>query len=262
MQRHVISADPGKNDFAYCDVVGTEIKSLGMLTETINDLKSGVFPYRLRVFYRQFKKIVESSASKYGPVTDIVIERYLARPNKGGGAVGESINVMIGVMALYCYKNGIHIELVTSSLWKNRFKRKLGGDTQAERYGFPWVQKNELKGNPYPIKDHEFDASGIALAYIETAPELGSGTTRKQNNDHFNSFKKQLRVIWNARAKKTGYDEDKDLQREAKAKQRSKEKAKQDSKPRRKNPGGKAPKPTKTNKAGKTRRKSRSTKKK
>lgn len=219
-QRHVLCYDPGKAHFAYCDVVGTDIKSVGMITETIDDLKTGVFPYRLRMFYRQLKKLVATSEAQYGTVTDIVCERFMARPGKGGGAVSESINVMLGVIALFCHKNNIHIELVSSSQWKNRMKRRLGGDTQAQRYGYPWMVKNPLKGNPYPISDHEFDATGIALAYIETAPALGAGTRTKQNLDYFASFKQQLRKLWDKRAKEIGYDESKDIAREANARKR------------------------------------------
>lgn len=223
-QRHVLCFDPGKAHFAYCDVVGTDIKSVGMVTETIDDLKTGIFPYRLRMFYRQLKKLVATSESKYGTITDIVCERFMARPGKGGGAVSESINVMLGVIALFCHKNNIHIELVSSSQWKNRMKRRLGGDTQAQRYGYSWMSKEPLKGNPYPISDHEFDATGIALAYIETAPALGAGTRTKQNLDHFASFKQQLRKLWDKRAKEIGYDESKDIAREAKARKRKADK--------------------------------------
>jgi hypothetical protein len=196
--------------FAYCDVVGTKIQALGMITETIDDLKSGIFPYRLRMFYRQFKKLVQNSESKYGKITDLVCERYMSRPGKGGGAVSESINVMIGVIALYCHKNNIHIELVSSALWKNRFKKRIGLDTQAQRYDFTWLSKEPLKGNPYPISDHEMDATGIALAYLETMPDRDSGTRKKNNLDLFQGFNKQIRSIWNKRAVKIGYDESKD----------------------------------------------------
>ena len=220
-ERNLLSMDPGKRHFAYCHVAGTQITSIGMITETIDDLKSGIFPYRLRVFYREFKKTVSRLESKHGKLTDIVIERFMARPGKGGGAVSESINVMIGVIALYCHKNNIHIELVSSALWKNRFKKRYGCDTQAQRYGYTWLSKEPLKGNPYPITDHEMDATGIALAYIETMPPPGAGTRKKTDFNYFDDFKKQIRKVWDKRAIALNYSEAKDHEREAKAKARA-----------------------------------------
>lgn len=219
--RCLLAIDPGKNSSAFCCVVGSEIKKLGMFNHTINNLKPGYFHNNFHKFYIEFTKLIASLESKYGKLTNIVMERFMARPGKGGGAVSESINIMIGVIATYCHDHGIAIELITSASWKNRYKRKFGMDTQAARFGFPWVAKAPLSKNPYPINDHIMDACGIALYCLETMPDLGSGTTKKQDLDFFPTFKKQLRVIWDRIAAKTNYDEQKDHEREKKAKART-----------------------------------------
>lgn len=223
-ERHILSLDPGKKDFAFCHVVGSTITDLGMFKYTIDDIKPQVFHNRMHRFYTQFKKLVKKIEKKHGKITNIVAERFMARPGQGGGAVSESINIMLGVIALYCYQNDMVLDLITSASWKNRFKRKQGMDTQAARFGFPWVAKKHLKGNDYPITDHNFDSAGIALYCVETMPDLGAGTVTKQDRDCFKTFQKQIRAIWDKRAKESGYNEEKDLQRERAAKERAKAK--------------------------------------
>lgn len=255
-RRHVFAADPGKAHFAYASVSWENDKApvlhrVGMITELVNDMRVGMFMYRVRRFYRAFKSTIEEVSKKHGKVTDVVMERFMARPGQGGGAVGESINIMIGIVALYCQKNGLMLQIIPASQWKNRAKRKHGLDSQAARYGYPFVCKDELKGNPYPVQDHQFDAVGIAQWFAETVPVQGQGRSQAQDHDHMPEFTEQLRKLWNKIAKETGYDESKDRERIRKQEERNRTKAE-------KGPKAKKPKtPSKKKKTGRKTRKNR-----
>jgi hypothetical protein len=111
------------------------------------------------------------------------------------GAVGEVINITIGILALYSHKHGIHIELVSPSTWKNNFKRRFGEETQVARYGFPFVTKTR---KTWPISDHIADAVGIGQW---TAEKLIGKTT-----DLMPGFKKSFKTIWDKRAEENGFN--------------------------------------------------------
>lgn len=185
----VLAMDPGKRDFACCYVVGGKIKKMKMFHHTIYDLKERVYTQLAADFQKEFDKLVRG----FGKVDAIVVERFTARPGKSGGAVSESINIMIGFMTAWCLVNNVKIVLVQASTWKNRMKRRLGLDTQAERYG-RYVTKT---GKLWPIADHEFDAVGIAQWYLET--HMGSeGSSKQSDLDLHKLFKSQLDKRWNA----------------------------------------------------------------
>lgn len=184
----VLAMDPGKRDFACCYVVGGKIERLKMFNHTVHDLREQKYISLCASFAYEFDKFVKA----LGKVDVLVVERFTARPGKSGGAVSESINIMIGFMTAWCLLNGVEIVLVQASTWKNRMRRLRGLDTQAERYG-RYVTKT---GKLWPIADHEFDAVGIAQWYLET--HMGSkGSTKKTDLDLHGSFKSQLDKLWN-----------------------------------------------------------------
>lgn len=196
-KRHVLAFDMGKTDMAWSWSHDNKLLEIGMITNTVNDLKSGVFLMQVRKFLREVKKLVNRVQESHGPLTDIVCERYVSRPGKGGGAVGESINTMLGIMAAYCVRNNLYIELVLASTWKNHFKRKFGCDTQAERYGFK-INKTSKK---WPILDHEFDSVGIMQHRLETTQLYGDDgfVKNKTSMDLLPEFKTVLKKIWKHR---------------------------------------------------------------
>lgn len=184
---HVLAFDPGKNDFAFCFLVNNKIKRVGMFMHTMKDMREQYFMFEVRGFIRESERFMKS----LGKLDYIVIERYMSRPGKGGGSVSESINVMIGLLARYCHKHGICIVPITSALWKNRFRRSFGYDTQAERYGFP-VSKTS---NTEPILDHEFDAIGIGQWFCECR-SIGGKT---KSIDMMPGFRHMVKALWKQR---------------------------------------------------------------
>jgi len=184
----VLAMDPGKRDFACCYVVGGKLERLKMFNHTVHDLREQKYISLCASFSYEFDKFVKA----LGKVDVLVVERFTARPGKSGGAVSESINIMIGFMTAWCLINGVEIVLVQASTWKNRMRRVRGLDTQAERYG-RYVTKT---GKLWPIADHEFDAVGLAPWYLES--HMGSkGSTKKTDLDLHASFKAQLDKRWN-----------------------------------------------------------------
>lgn len=185
----VLAFDPGKNDFAFCFLVNNKIKRVGMFLHTMKDMREQRFMFEVRGFIRESERFMKS----LGKLDYIVIERYMSRPGKGGGSVSESINVMIGLLARYCHKHDICIVPITSALWKNRFRRSFGCDTQAERYGFP-VSKTS---NTEPILDHEFDAVGIGQWFCECRSVGG----KAKSVDMMPKFRAMIKKLWEQRLK-------------------------------------------------------------
>lgn len=197
LKRHVLAFDMGKTDMAWSWSYDNKLIDVGMIHNTVNDLKSGIFLMQVRKFLLEVKTLIKHAEETHGPITDIVAERFTSRGGKGGGSVGESINTMLGIMAAYCVRNNIYLELVLASTWKMYFKRKYGKDTQAERYGFA-INKTSKK---WPILDHEFDSVGILQFRIETTSLHGEDVFVKQKpyNDYMKNFKKTLDMLWKKR---------------------------------------------------------------
>jgi hypothetical protein len=202
-KRHVLAFDMGKTDMAWAWSYDNKLIDTGLMINTVNDLKSGIFLMQVRKFIRELKSIVQRVEAKHGPLTDICVERYVSRPGKGGGAVSESINVMIGIMAAYCNKHNLYLELILASTWKNHFKRKFGCDTQAERYGFK-ITKTSKK---WPILDHNFDAIGLMQFRLETTRIQGDGFAKlKPHLELLDSFKSVLKRLWKQREEQKSKD--------------------------------------------------------
>jgi hypothetical protein len=193
---NILALDPGKSQSGYCFVSDGKLVSLGELKATVNDMKAFAFMSRVRLFYREFRKVVKRFEARHGRLTHITVERFLSRGAGGMGAVGEVINITIGILALYSQKNGIHIELVSPSTWKGRYKRAFGEETQIARYGFPFVTKTR---KTWPISDHIADAVGIGQWTAENI--IG------KKSDLMPGFKKTFKVIWNKRAEEQGFND-------------------------------------------------------
>jgi hypothetical protein len=184
----VLALDPGKNEFAYCYLIGTKIKKVGMFKRTMKDMKEQRFMFEVSGFVREYEKFMGG----LGKIDFLVIERYMARPGKGGGSVSEAINVMLGIIARYCHRKGIHIIPISSAQWKNRFSSRHGGDTQAERYGFPVSKTKKTE----PVLDHEFDAIGIGHWFCECRPLTGS---KAPSLNLMKLFRKRTQKLWTER---------------------------------------------------------------
>ena len=187
----VLALDPGKNEFAYCYLIGSKPKHVGMFKKTMKDMKEQRFMFEVSGFVREYEKFMDG----LGKIDFLVIERYMARPGKGGGSVSEAINVMLGIIARYCHRKGIHIIPISSAQWKNRFSKRHGGDTQAERYGFPVSKTKKTE----PVLDHEFDALGIGQWFCECRPLTGS---KAPSLNLMKLFRKRAQTLWTERLRK------------------------------------------------------------
>lgn len=198
---NILSLDPGKEFFAWCLVSDRgKVIDFGMMPKTITDIRDMYANSQVKKFRKAMRKLVLG----FKDLHEIAMERFQQRPGKGGGANAEFINIMIGVVATICVELNLRVTLVQASTWKNhmasRYSPKLPAkptksgkpgrptalkQTQAERYGYR-VSKTSKTA---PIKDHEFDAIGIAQWVIE----------KNLERDMMPTFKKQLDSIWKAR---------------------------------------------------------------
>jgi len=201
MIKKILAADPGKSDFAWCIVAKNKILSIGMLKDTVSDIRETFVNSQVRAFKKALLRIIDRNEG----IEEIVVERFQQRPGKGGGGNAEFVNIMIGVIISICVDRNLKVNLVQASTWKNhmalrysldvtddtpksrRSRSKKVKQTQAERFGWK-VSKTSKKAF---IKDHEFDAVGIAQWVLE----------KRGNTMLLKKFTKQLRSIWEAREK-------------------------------------------------------------
>lgn len=196
--RVVLALDPGKRHFAFCVIVGASLKRVGMIHNTINDIDAAhALPQR-----EAFVAELDSVLDRYEPQI-LVIERMQQRPGMGGGAPAEYINIMIGVVLEHCTAKGIEFRGVTAATWKNALKRaydpkpdratlpkgtRIKALPNSERMGFDVPKSSKT----LPILDHEFDAVGIGMWFIE----------QEDNASYIERFKKQLKTLWEIRRAK------------------------------------------------------------
>ncbi len=224
----LLALDPGKSDFAWCIADNKSIIKIGMFKKTVYDIRQLHITNVVGEFVRQITNLLE----KYPKIDEVVVERFQPRPGRGGGANAEYINIMNGIIALLCIQKGLKPNLVQASTWKNHMSAKYDTEfvklpkskaftksgkprkpkkvkrTQAQRFEFKITKQSKTA----PIKDHEFDAVGIAQWRIEI----------KTKKPMLNTFKKQLDKLWEKRSR---------LNAKAKAEAKSK-KAKAKAKPR------------------------------
>ena len=152
-----LSFDPGTKNFA-CSVLEARMvdgefkfKIVGtvMLTDCISEPKAYIRK-QARAYEKQFKKIQR----KYGPFHLCTAERFQARGY--GGHTIESINMMLGIMAL-TFK-GEDFRTVTAAIWKNAFNRTM------DLKGL--YQERKLYDDAKT--DHEFDATMIGVHRLQS----------------------------------------------------------------------------------------------
>ncbi len=218
-----LALDPGKADFAWCAVSNSKIVGIGMFPKPIDDIREKFVNVKVMEFRRSLKKLISSTFQE--ELDLIVLERFQQRPGKGGGANAEFINVMIGVILAECSRKGFKALPVQASTWKNHMahrydpleaenikkknskpskrkgKPKRVKRTHAERLGFKVTKSSKT----VPIRDHEFDAAGIAQWHVE----MKTGTS------HLESFKKQIAKIWEKRSIKIAKEKEAKLQERA-----------------------------------------------
>lgn len=170
----IFAFDPGKNNFAYAVIEKQRCVRHGHL-RTITEMNHANVTGQLKGFRHDFMKVL----GKGSPHDWIAFERMQHRPNLGGGAVVEYINLMIGVCMALGHEAGARIYPVTPVVWKNHFIKRLGVDRKRfTMVGQKLVMKQPpgskpktrrefvpgvLDGQPrtHEMSPHEGDAVGI-----------------------------------------------------------------------------------------------------
>jgi hypothetical protein len=144
----ILALDPGKINFAFAVMEDMKVLEVGYIP-CIKDLKRAAFEKESHGFRNRYFDLLE----KHQPDM-VVAERFMARPGGTGGAVGEYINIMLGILCTVNSSRGITTELVTSASWKNYLN---------SRYG----RVETMKEHFTHLSIHEADALGIAVYSME-----------------------------------------------------------------------------------------------
>ncbi len=151
----IITLDPGKLNFAAAVMEDRKVLETRYL-RPIRSLLWEDFTGEVKAFrddYFKFLTEVEPDC--------VLAERFMARPGVQHGAVGEFINIMLGVIGVVNASKGIPTHLVTSAQWKTYI---------AKRYG-ELPRSRGMKVHFPHLSIHEADALGIAVYAMEK--ELG-----------------------------------------------------------------------------------------
>jgi hypothetical protein len=144
----IIALDPGKKNFAAAVMEDRKVLETRYL-EPLVSLRWDDFnseSQKFRNHYFDFLSIVNPDC--------VLAERFMARPGGNGGAVGEYINIMLGIICTVNASKGIPTHLVTSAQWKNYL---------TSRYG----EVTDMKDHFPHLSVHEADALGIAVYAME-----------------------------------------------------------------------------------------------
>jgi|GEM_PF-4025117 len=170
----IIALDPGKQNFAYADIRDGRCVKTGHV-RTITDLNHQRVTDQLACF----RNDVEAAIEQAGCNDWLAFERMQHRPQLGGGAVVEYINLMIGIAIDIAYDRNISIYPITSRTWKDHFIRQLHIDrkrftmaTQKLTMKLPPGSKHKTRRElvqgvldgqtrAQPLSPHEADAVGI-----------------------------------------------------------------------------------------------------
>ncbi len=146
----IIALDPGKKNFAAAVMEDRKVVE----TRYLQPMKS--------LLWDDFDTEVKAFRDNYFDyITEInpdcvLAERYMARPGIQAGAVGEYINIMLGIIGVVNASKGVPTHLVTSAQWKNAL---------TARYG-DMGSKGMKRWLPH-LSSHEADSVGIAVYAME-----------------------------------------------------------------------------------------------
>ena len=149
----IVALDPGKNNFAAAAIDGRKVIDIRYL-EPLQSLKWADFDKSMKNFRDHYFKYISDISPDC-----VVAERFMARPGGGlrKGAVGEYVNIQLGIISTVNSTKGIPTYLVTPAQWKNALNRRYG--TVPEDKGFK---------HHFPhLSIHESDALAIAIYVAE-----------------------------------------------------------------------------------------------
>lgn len=177
MQKIIVSADPGKENFSVAiQILNDEIPQVEyvqLLPFRITDLKAAAKPpflEQLEKFISFFDNILEI----YKPV-ECTMERFQIR-FRTNGATAEVVNVMLGICCTICRNRGIPMKLVIASEWKNHFNRvseiSLNDTYKCVKKLPPHIIDSAFIGLYYSMKNKEFYTKENIISYCQQLKEV------------------------------------------------------------------------------------------
>lgn len=145
----IIALDPGKKNFAAAVMEGRKVIETRYL-RPMRSLLWDDFDTEVKAFRDCYFKYI----TEFNPDC-VLAERYMARPGVQQGAIGEYVNIMLGIIGVVNASKGIPTHLVTSAQWKNALCNRYGKHPKGMKHWMPHLSA------------HEADAIGIAVYSLE-----------------------------------------------------------------------------------------------
>lgn len=197
-EKMILSMDPGKEFFAW-SVLTTDgrVIDTGMVKNVVDDMRHMIMMFQVKRFIAEVTSIIK----RYN-VRVLAVERLTPRPGMGSGATAEYVNVMIGLVYATAKTNNLHLHYaVMPSTWKQWLSRTAFGvpsgfNASPEAFGFNHVVKNELKSNPFAIKEHQFDSIGLGLWTVNRLKLTGCQRHTRLEAKLLQNCTKSLKPLW------------------------------------------------------------------
>jgi len=155
----LLTLDTGKSHIAYATTCITDeihLESLGTIP-AVDDLTQDGIQQNIAVYDEALSSICNT-------IDVIVFERVIQRPGRVSGSSVEYIGVSVGVLLARSHDKHIRVIPTMASTWKTKLRKIKPWTTSSELFDFPPIVKTR-KSNI--IADHEFDATSIALWFIQ-----------------------------------------------------------------------------------------------
>ena len=157
----IIALDPGKKNFAFAVMEDGKVLECGYLVP-VKSLKWDDFEKESARFRGRWFDLL----TKYEPDC-VLAERFMARPGGNGGAVGEYINIMLGILSTVNSSKGVPTHLLTSAQWKNYLNGRYGRvETMKEHFPHLSVHEADALGIAVYAMENELDQKGKMLKKI------------------------------------------------------------------------------------------------
>ena len=159
----ILAFDPGKNDFAWAALhKDGRLKARGFI-RTITTMTFGELEDELARFCLDIERLLDRHNPDF-----VAVERMQHRKGKGGGAVDEYINVMIGILLATARTRRIKTMCFPSATWKSAMMKAYGRKkhdfamaTQKLRIPAPKGATRQLKGKAVKVKTQTVLVQGV-----------------------------------------------------------------------------------------------------
>jgi len=173
----IIALDPGKNNFAAAVMEDAKILETCYI-EPIKSLKWDDFNKESEAFRKNYFNFL----TKIDPDC-VIAERFMARPGVQQGAVGEYINIMLGVITTINASKGVPTHLVTSAQWKNYINSRYGAVDSMKSH-FPHLSVHEADATALAVYclENELDQKGKILKRVRRLRKYPHAGKAPKNN--------------------------------------------------------------------------------